>query len=116
MSLAHGATVRSRIFPEKNAEARAQGGHVFLVQIELPEGEPLPEPGAPIPLSCYTVYSSWSGRYTLQQWMESRPELIQMPESSFDLWLAALNALVNKTCWSPEVEDLVTFLFAAEHE
>ena len=45
-------------------------------------GEP---PAYEIPLSCYTIYSSWQGHYTLQQWMDERPELIEMSANSLEL-------------------------------
>ena len=51
---------------------------------EAAAAKPLPEE---LPLSCYTIYSAWSGRYTLQQWMELRPELIEMSQGSLELWL-----------------------------
>ena len=136
--LVHGRRVFSRLHPTASLAARANGGHVFLVQIEAPEEESGDDGGddevgedglkqphkkaskgaacvpGELPLSCYTIYSSWSGRYTLQQWMENRPELLQMPPTSLDLWLDALKALINTKSWSPHAEELITFLFGAE--
>ena len=139
--LVHGRRVFSRLHPMGSASARANGGHVFLVQIEAPDeyddegeegdddgevdddGEPRrrkkpaasgPCPPGELPLSCYTIYSSWSGRYTLQQWMENRPELIEMSAPSLDLWLKALKALIVTKHWSAQADELITFLFGAE--
>ena len=123
--LVHGRRVTSRVNPLANSSLRPNGGHVFLIQIEAPpdedeeeegeEGEMKPRyPPGEIPLSCYTIYSSWSGRYTLQQWMDQRPELIQMSSSSLELWLAALRAMIKCKEWSPEAEELITFMFGAE--
>ncbi len=79
---------------------------------------PAPDKGAwcgPLPLSAYTIYSSWSGRYTMQQWMESRPELTSMSGHEFELWLGALRALLGVKKWGLDAEELITFLFSAEN-
>ena len=89
----------------------ATGGHVFMIQVDKPpadlascfgggggggdddddEGEEGGGGGGRrLPLSAYTIYSSWSGRYTLQDWLESRPELAQMDCDEFGLWVGAL--------------------------
>ncbi|KAL1529945.1 hypothetical protein AB1Y20_000873 [Prymnesium parvum] len=65
-------------------------------------------------LSSYTVYSSWSGQYTLQDWLDSRPELCLMSENAFSVWLGALEVLLQVTHWNKEAEELLAFMFGAD--
>ena len=37
-----------------------------------------------------------------------------MSSSSLELWLAALRAMIKCKEWSPEAEELITFMFGAE--
>ena len=131
-----GHRVTSRIYEHLLADSfRSNGGHVFLIQIDLPDGDETQDQAAAeaiaaitaatargepppveveIPLSCYTVYSSWSGRYTMQQFIDARPELTQMNASAIELWLGALTALTKCKEWSAHAEDLFSFLFGCE--
>ena len=59
------------------AAARSGSVVLVLVGVLLPAAALPFLAGAPLSLKHYTVYSSWSGRYTLQQWLDSRPELLQ---------------------------------------
>ena len=141
-SLAYGRRVTSRVYAEPEPMPYTpNGGHVFLIQIEKPDNERDGDnascsgdddnggsgggedgrgaeanrygPGD-LPLSCYTIYSCWSGQYTLQQWMEQRPELIQMSGNALELYLGALKALLTITEWSEDAEELLTFLWSGE--
>jgi hypothetical protein len=111
---------------------RANGGHVFVIQVDLDAGG---RSGAgcgyrAVPsLGQYTIYSSWSGKYTLQasgpcmacaacgrchamrrtvrarvlsgppaasqEWFDARPELTGMDGSGLEVWLGALQLLLQ---------------------
>lgn len=118
--------------PTANAPAfRANGGHVFVIQVEgeagttpvggsgisvegdvIQEGEAGTGGGsAPPSASEYTIYSSWTGEYTLQEWMQSRPELAQMGHGALEAWMRELGLLLGTPAWSADALARVALLF-----
>lgn len=100
---------------------RPYGGHVFVVQVEgetETSGAGCPETGCggcPPPASAYTIYSSWTGEYTLQEWMQSRPELAHMRDGALEVWMRELGLLLHTPVWSGVALARVAQLFGVSH-